>query len=527
MLLAKLSENDKSMMKSWVDDYAGGPSNRGERASIDSLLRYWNKSKERLFKLLGEQFIVSKSVSFEKRKEDMQDEIYHAMQDSSSEMFAFARAFRNWCWDTPGFDSYCVDKLLDCEILADNEYYGCTVEIPLKDGKKLKVQGGTKPLRALGKIAAAYDLPGFEEFRLAHSRILNQKKLSGELCLSIHPMDYMTMSDNECDWDSCMSWRNEGCYRRGTVEMMNSDCVVVAYLKAKDDMPYRDWYWSNKKWRMLIIVDEQCIAGVKGYPYQHNELTQKCLDWLAELATENCGWEFCSKNHAYDYSDRVEDEETGLKHRMNFTTEYMYNDFDTCTHWIKFGKKAKEYIDIEYSGVANCMFCGDIHSFEDEDEACSLVCEVCWDTAYCDICDERYERATMYVVDGEYICEHCYEYRTTECPLTEELHQERNMTRLYLARGEEVDFDTDKYIEVYMPDVREKEWIAEKYFPRAVRNSSGYGIFRHAVRRWEDVYWVTTEECSGEGLKLFGLENRKALVEYKRGGEANSLLAAF
>lgn len=28
-----------------------------------------------------------------------------------------------------------------------------------------------------------------------------------------------------------MSWRDNGGYRRGTVEMMNSSMVIVAYLK--------------------------------------------------------------------------------------------------------------------------------------------------------------------------------------------------------------------------------------------------------------------------------------------------------
>jgi hypothetical protein len=107
-----------------------------------------------------------------------------------------------------------------------------------KDGSKVTITLGMKFMKALGKVVEAYNLDQemFEEFRIAHSQILNDKKLSGRLCLSIHPLDYMTMSDNESDWGSCMSWREGGCYRRGTVEMMTSPVVVVAYLKSEIDM---------------------------------------------------------------------------------------------------------------------------------------------------------------------------------------------------------------------------------------------------------------------------------------------------
>ena len=70
----------------------------------------------------------------------------------------------------------------------------------------------------------------WEEIRLAHSQIFNTNKMTGTLCLSIHPLDYATASDNDNGWSSCMSWRDDGCYRMGTVEMMNSPMVICAYF---------------------------------------------------------------------------------------------------------------------------------------------------------------------------------------------------------------------------------------------------------------------------------------------------------
>ena len=532
MLLSRLSESEQNMITNWIDDYAGGPYGK-QRAGLDKLLQFWNKNKVDLYNLFGQEFILTKSVTIEKPVSEMENEMHQSLNGWGSclGMESFYRNFYKWYYDLPQ-RIYEISYLMDLDCLTRNEYRGDTFEIPMPDNKKLKVQAGTKPLRILAKLAKAYDLQGFEEFRLAHSRILNQKKITGDLCLSIHPMDYMTMSDNECDWDSCMSWRNDGCYRRGTIEMMNSKYVVVAYLKAKEDMRYYDWEWSNKKWRMLIIVDSDCIAGVKGYPYQNDELTQMCLDWLAELAEKNEGWEYFSENIAYDYYEQIMP--AGGRnggYKVCFETGYMYNDFDTCTHWIKIGKSADARISICYSGETSCMFCGECHGYEDEDEACSLVCERCWDTAWCACCESRYERSEMHIVDDEYVCDYCYDEHVIECPITGKEHLERDMHRLYLARGEEVNCYDDEYISVYMYDLRygEHDEVLDKLFPKRVADASAFysNVFHYTTHHWEDVYYVRIRECSKEGLALFDIESKEDLEEYLGEKETNSLLEKF
>jgi hypothetical protein len=526
MLFEKLSQADKNLTYQWICNYAGGPTNRSERAPLSDLLSHWDTNKVDLWKLFGGEFILQKSVLFEKNKQDLQNEIYSACRGYGEEdnMQEFYRAFWDWYWNLDSsVRTWRIERLVDCEILACNEYDGETFEVPMPDGKSLRVQKGTKPLRILAKIAKAYNLAGFEEFRLAHSRVLNQKKLSGELCLSIHTMDYMTMSDNDCDWDSCMSWRNDGCYRRGTVEMMNSRFVVVAYLRAKNDMQfYGGETWNNKKWRTLLIVDADCIASVKGYPYQSEELTKLCIEWLSELAERNVGWKFNNTTHAYDYYDHITD--NGVDHKVEFSTYFMYNDFDSCTHYIRFGEHAPSYISINYSGAATCMFCGQVEDFDDDDEAETLVCSRCWDFAYCAHCDCRYDREDMYYLDGEYICEYCYDERTENDAITGALHLEENMSRLYLAKDHnEPDYSSDEYISVYMPQFYHDEEKVKKYFPNIDKDTvSHYGIFHSGIYYYTTMYYVRVDECSKEGLALFGMNDAEILEDYV-GSAPNSL----
>ena len=66
-----------------------------------------------------------------------------------------------------------------------------------------------------------------------------------------------------------MSWFEKGEYRQGTVEMMNSECVVVAYLESTTNMTIRDGEWNSKRWRELFVVDENVLANGAGMYAQY------------------------------------------------------------------------------------------------------------------------------------------------------------------------------------------------------------------------------------------------------------------
>ena len=175
---------------------------------------------------------------------------------------------------------------------------------------------------------------------MEHSRILNDKAMNGTLCLSIHPMDYITMSDNDSNWSSCMSWTRGGGYRGGTVECMNSTNTLVAYLESEDNpcsfLNYADW--NNKKWRCLFVVNPDVITSVKSYPYHNNDILDIVIKWLAELAKENWGGEV-DTNTIVTETDGVIYLKTELgtysrrKPYMYFETNgVMYNDFGCATN---------------------------------------------------------------------------------------------------------------------------------------------------------------------------------------------------
>lgn len=508
-----LSNSDKELIEAWISDYALDDVNcGGSRAPLSYLLRYWDANKANLFKMFGENLIISKQVMIAKEAGDMEREISYSMCEREGGMGVFYRNLSN-CVDRNyremGVNRWSIFDLMAHYCLAQNEYTGDSfvVNVP-NGGKAIQVQRGCKPVKILGKIAAAWNIDGFEEFRLAHSRILNQKMMKGELCLSIHPMDYMTMSDNDCDWDSCMSWRNSGCYRRGTVEMMNSDCVVVAYLRASEDMRFYDKYWNNKKWRCLFVVKPECIVSVKGYPYCHDGLADECINWMCDLAQQNLGWEYKKAVYSMEHENwfKVDGDENW---KLCFYTHTMYNDFGTCTHRVRVSANpttAYEHrYEINYSGPEICMNCG--RSDVDFDGEEPLTCSTCGDYVYCCCCEDRVNPDDAVEVDGSWYCRYCYDEHVAECPVSGCEHHTSNLAQVFVFPDEtpEDEMRTDNCYNCYMSidDITDPNIVSDEqfacFFKKENRNFKRFGAF------WRDYYYVRVSELTERGLALFDL----------------------
>lgn len=464
MLIEKISNEEISMIDNYRQCYAYSEDSTCQNGSFiptKDLLKIWEDAKSQyLYKLFGDGLTLTKHLSFTKSFDELSEEM-DCMTDGISQ---FGRVNRNGSTFSEEFlnltrrnldfknlfgdEDYAIgelSKLMYNETLINNYYDGDDVDIPLPNGKKYKVRNGCKPMRALSKIAEIFNLKGFEDFRICHSQILNQKDIGGDLTISIHPLDYMTMSDNDCGWDSCMSWCNEGGYRQGTVEMMNSKCVIVAYLSAEEPMKlYSHSFWTNKKWRQLFVVDENAILGVKGYPYQNDDLTCAVLEWLRELVKDNLGWTYGDIVKTNKLQDPIL-LPNDRKIYIRLQTGQMYNDWGCLdNHYVMFNMDIsmdklhfmrycdEYYYDIDYSGYSQCMVCGDTIMETEFSSESALACMRCQDGKVCDCCGECICGDEYYVIDDMMLCETCYNERIAECAACGEEHYIDYMYQIYV-----------------------------------------------------------------------------------------------
>lgn len=428
-LYDELSDTEKEQIKYYLETY-----NDAGRidTSLKDILYFWNEEKRDLYQLLGNQLMVSKQIEYKKSFSEIVDDFKAQWGTIANDFIVQCRNFFEGILPDELFPyRYDLRNFYNLYTLAENKYRGrSSFKIELPNGEIMAIQNGMKPLKALAKLNKVYhfcDEESFEEFRIFHSQILNQKKLSGDLTISIHPLDYMTMSDNWCGWRSCMSWENEGCYRMGTVEMMNSPIVVVAYLTADKDMKIKNLPWNSKKWRQLFIVNDELIASIKSYPYENDTLTKEVIYFLNELAKKN--WDGCNY-----HTEKLLDYENESGYYFDFQTDYMYNDFGTTTHYIALKDLDQKEYDINYSGTTECMCCGGeiYHDDYDEDDADTLCCNNCSGHVHCFYCSDRIDldRDGYYYLDGNLVCRSCYsEYAVREFG-TDEIHHRDSMRQI-------------------------------------------------------------------------------------------------
>lgn len=215
------------------------------------------------------------------------------------------------------------------------------------------------------------------------------------------------MSDNNEDWDSCMSWTRGGEYRVGTIEMMNSPYVIVAYLKSRHNL---DWAngWNSKKWRELYICSNNFVRSITGYPYKDEKLTKLVLEKIRELYIK------LMKNDGTirDFTNDPIIEIHPIESIYRVHTCHMYND--TCHHTgYGFGKLETNGM-FNYSGPATCMLCG----YEmDYIRTSQIACNSCIEEGvYCDRCG-RFVPQTEITYD-EYdnaYCSDCWTNCSTLC----------------------------------------------------------------------------------------------------------------
>lgn len=488
-----IPENEQKMIKAYIQ-YNADSNGNTEMASLDYILRCWKEAKgEYLSDLFGDSLIIKRDICFKEGEDDLINKVHeHLRRDSRCMRFMYAIEelyydYRDlhWC-DEEREHWQVVRDLFDDFTLARNAIYrsGRAFALNLNNGKTIKIQNNAKPMRIIAKIAESFGvgiepredgISDLEYFRRAHSMVLNEKELKGELCLSIHPLDYMTMSDNNSGWSSCMSWSNSGEYRMGTVEMMNSPCVVVGYL-ASTQNPYHitgDECWNNKKWRCLFIVDRDFIINVKGYPYRNKHLVCAAIEELTKLS----GWGNV-KPVLYDYYEKgIKCQEIdGHNVSLEFCTNFMYNDF-AAGHYIALNPSLDHDLTGSYnfSGVTECMWCGDTRNFSEGES--TIVCNDCSCESYrCECCNDRIYRDDAYYVEGDYLCEYCFNEEAGEDQVSNEWYYWDNLYNVDV-----IDKDTKKIIrDFHVSECTMRSRFWDYYFTHSIRENEdgcGYHIY--------------------------------------------------
>jgi len=156
-----------------------------------------------------------------------------------------------------------------------------------------------------------------EDVRQKLSMLIQSNKVTGKLCLSVHPLDYLSASENNHGWRSCHAL--DGEYRTGNISYMLDDCTIMAYLKSNSgdvELPRfpHNVPWNDKKWRVYLHVDREnkIVYAGRQYPFH----TDKGLELISEII------------HNFAYFKPEHSREDLLKHAQKVVNPNMsWNDF--------------------------------------------------------------------------------------------------------------------------------------------------------------------------------------------------------
>lgn len=522
-LIDNLPFEDKSSIEYYIRNYARAKEYYSGELDLNTSLQYWNRDKENLFSLLDDHFILEKEITFEKSLNQKEQE----MTDSGLTYGYFINRIRDNLLNQAkaeansdrwfAYPRWYID-LIACfapKALARNTYDGkARIVFTVKDyhgqEQKIVVQPGEKITRILHKLAKAYHLEEeYEEFRIKHSMVLNTQTFHGTLCLSIHPIDFMTMSDNSYNWTSCMSWQDNGCYREGTIECMNSPYAVIGYLKGSEPMREGGHVFPNKKWRELFIVHPDAILGVKGYPYTSDDLEKTCVEWLRDLAIKNWGWKFPDAEVVPANPNSLNTwYYVGKTYVRCLDFDFMYNDMftDRTIHYACFQEGATEgcvYIDL--SSCVRCIICGDYLDSDDCDGGMGVVCcEYCDGVVHCACCGGRIHSGSVnYTLDDEPYCEYCWDNYAVYSRMADDYYHEDDLTSVYLIPR---DFEPSSYSEFYNYPATEvpTHYLSERIsrFVRGIEIDEFHSK-RFEAWPWHNVYFIYEDEVDEDTMSKY------------------------
>lgn len=427
-----------------------------ETPNTENLFKNWSLNKEHFYYLFGNQCIweYPEKVSFELDNNTKQARVtdliaYILCNEYSTELADFIDQQKKGFFDNKVVEEY-VTKLN---------------EIITKD---------TKLVKAFKYFIKDKEI--LNDLQSRASRIIQENKVEGRLCFSIHPLDYLSISETTHNWRSCHAL--DGEYRAGNLSYMMDNCTVVCYLKSEQDikLPHfpDDVPWNSKKWRVLLYFDshmDMCFAG-RQYPFASNKgmdwIIQHCFD---ELFIENYNGGFarpCRWANWTDYMiNSVFDEKNKIK--MNFHNYIPFKDGLTLlTDVVENAAGSKQFNDVISSScykpmytclkrqslwdenfddlVPNkntkitvghptyCLRCGDK---EIMDEGNTMMCYDCEyefgnsnnDTfCVCDCCGSRMLTDDSYIsADDKIYCPQCWEEYVEQCACCGDRLEKDNM----------------------------------------------------------------------------------------------------
>lgn len=303
---------------------------------------------------------------------------------------------------------------------------------------------GQKTSRAINKICQKYGLDKHPEYNARFAKLadsLNPMQVKRTALLSVHPCDYLEMSNEDNSWRSCHCIR-EGEYHAGTLSYMN-DVVSMIFYTVDEDLggPY---YREPKRTRQVFAYRDGILLQSRLYPHTEDEEARNIYRDIVQRTISHCLnvpnlWKLRRKQEAVDANCQTH---ADALHYTDYTyqcyksnvslLELIHNDDEKSivignTAYCLDCSRKLYHTDSLYCESCNCNAdyttcedCGERIRLDSDDDFCIGGAHYCQDcVAWCDSCQEytNGEVIDVYELQGRCIrvCSDCREQYYVSC----------------------------------------------------------------------------------------------------------------
>lgn len=394
---------------------------------INPILEKWAMNKQHIYEAFGNKLFIKKTVSREITVDDLRnDSNLERIYDDFIRQFLHAvdeefKALQGWRNKELVLELIEPSNFVSNRVVDEISFWceGLEKQITVKRDAKLSksFKHFISNQEVLRRIQDLYSNIYQKDFK-AHDL---------DLYLSIHPYDYLTMSDNNRGWGSCHSL--DGDYPGGNLNYMSDNTTIVAYTLEKSEYAFDhilgevgDLKWNSKMWRSLVhyginAQGEKTALFGRQYPYDSISNRKSTVEFVAN-------WLF-----AKETKDLVLDDLESYIAEANMEYDYMGELFDYSHGYVG-------YCDLEYehslvqiltemlikeittTGIVigepfNCLRCG--HNYAVREEGSVYECMDCMDGSTCHNCgDTVHEDEELFIYDEIY-CSSCARELFIQC----------------------------------------------------------------------------------------------------------------
>jgi len=412
-----------------------GKANTEEKFNLTPTLNQWAENKRDIFEFFGDKLTIEREFSGTLSDENI---------NNSFEYFKDRNDYVNY--DTREFmDDITAEELKNNKCIKDrdSDYYP-----NYKVGQKLSKYLNNIIDNDRPNYAEINDKPKSlkEYFSIKFSMFLQSMSFDGILVVSIDPLDYLTMSLNQANWNSCHD--QNGCHKGGIISYMTDSCSIVTYVKSKNDVEYDVNYiqfsHNSKKWRQMAYLDINTLSAIfsRQYPSDNENSAKVSREIIANQFSKFLGIEAkytITRNgrriremvkdcgdQALHYNDILNMDREYVRLKMSEGGENPHITIGNMPLCPMCGEKhldnKRELLCKKCRGEFRiCKDCGEImylnegreiHRHDDE-----FYCESCFSKSFvrCVTCGNFERINNVQILNGEFVCEGCLNRYCTVC----------------------------------------------------------------------------------------------------------------